>query len=743
MPVRGHAALATGALLWLLAGCAAPAPAGEADDVVESLLAEMTLEEKLGQLTQWRGQWSDTGPRVPEGGEDEIRRGEVGSFLGVFGADYTRELQRIAREESRLGVPLLFAHDVIHGFRTVFPVPLAEAASWNPEAVERSARIAAVEAAAHGLHWTFAPMVDIARDPRWGRVVEGSGEDPYLGSVMAAARVRGFQGEDLSRPDTLLATAKHFAAYGGAEGGRDYDVVDVSERTLWEVYLPPFRAAVGAGAGSVMAAFNEVAGVPMHAHRHLLTDVLRGEWGFDGVVVSDYTGVEELMAHGIAATPAEAGLQALLAGVDVDMVSRIYLGHLPAAVRAGKLAEAEVDRAVRRVLRAKLELGLFDDPYRYADPARERAVTLSPEHLEAARALARESIVLLENEGGVLPLARDLRRIAVVGALADSARATLGSWAAAGRAEDAVSVLAGIRRAVAPGTEVVYAPGAGVRDDDTGGFAAAVAAAEGSDAVVLVLGEDHDMSAEAASRASLDLPAVQLELAQRLPATGTPLVVVLMPGRPLSIPWLAENVPAILEAWYLGVQMGPAVADVLFGDHNPSGKLPVTFPRTVGQVPIYYNHKNTGRPPDPDRKYTSKYLDVHWTPLYPFGHGLSYTTFEYGEPRPSRTVIGPADTLTVEVAVTNTGGRAGAEVVQLYLRDDHASVTRPVRELRGFQKVELEPGESRTVSFRLGRDELALYDRRMERVVEPGSFTVFVGGSSAATQQARFTVEEP
>ncbi|HUF78614.1 MAG TPA: glycoside hydrolase family 3 N-terminal domain-containing protein, partial [Thermoanaerobaculia bacterium] len=701
------------------------------------------LEEKLGQLTQMRGRWGDTGPYVPEGGFDEIRRGEVGSFLGVFGAELTRELQRVAVEESRLGIPLLFAHDVIHGFRTVFPVPLAEAASWNPRAVERAARIAAVEAAAHGLHWTYAPMVDVARDPRWGRVVEGAGEDPFLGSVMAAARVRGFQGEDLARPDTLLATPKHFAAYGAAEGGRDYDVAEVSERTLREVYLPPFRAAVEAGAGSLMAAFNEVAGVPMHAHRRLLTDVLRGEWGFDGVVVSDFTGVQELMAHGIAATPAEAGVLALRAGVDVDMVSRIYLERLPAAVRAGELAEAVVDQAVRRVLRAKAALGLFEEPYRYADLARERAAALAPEHLEAARALARESIVLLRNQGGVLPLAKDLPRIAVVGALADSARAALGSWAGAGREEDAVPVLEGIRRAVSPGTEVVYAPGAGPRGDDTGAFAAAVAAAERSDAVVLVLGEDYDMSAEAASRASLDLPGVQLELAKRLHATGRPLVVVLMNGRPLAIPWLAEHAPAILEAWYLGVQMGPAVADVLFGDHNPSGKLPVTFPRTVGQVPIYYNHKSTGRPPHPDQKYTSKYLDVHWTPLYPFGHGLSYTTFAYGEPRLSRAAMGPADTLTVSVAVTNTGGRAGAEVVQLYLRDDHASVTRPVMELRGFEKVELAPGESRTVSFRLGPEELSFYDQRMQRVVEPGSFTVLLGGSSAATREARFTVEVP
>jgi beta-glucosidase len=735
---------------------AQPAPSADTGAFVDDLLARMTLEEKLGQLTQWRGESSDTGPRAPAGSEDEVRRGAIGSFLGVYGAESTRALQRVAVEESRLGVPLLFAHDVIHGFRTIFPVPLAEASSWNVEAVERAARIAAVEATAHGLHWTYAPMVDIARDPRWGRVVEGSGEDPHLGSVMAAARVRGFQRRefqgrggsqrsDLALPTTMIATAKHFVAYGAAEGGRDYDVADVSERTLWEVYMPPFEAAVRAGAGSVMAAFNEIAGVPMHAHRRLLTDVLRGQWGFDGILVSDYTGVMELMPHGVAATPRDAGVLALRAGVDVDMVSNIYLEHLPDAVRAGELAEAQVDEAVRRVLRAKVGLGLFEDPYRYCDAARELAVTLAPEHVEAARELARESIVLLKNDRGVLPLSKDLGRLAVIGALADSARDPLGSWAAAGRPEDAVTVLEGIRRAVAPGAEVVYARGAPVRENDTSGFDEAVAAARTADAVVLVVGEDQEMSAEANNRTSLGLPGAQLELAQRVltAAEGKPLVVVLMNGRPLAIPWLAEHAPAIVEAWYLGVQMGPALADVLFGDANPSGKLPVTFPRTVGQVPVYYSHKNTGRPPDPDNKYTSKYLDVEWTPLYPFGHGLSYTTFEYGAPRLSKNAIGPGEELEVAVTVTNTGERAGAEVVQVYLRDDVASVTRPVMELRGFEKALLAPGEARTVSFRLQPDDLAFYDLGMRRVVEPGTFTVFVGGSSAATREALFRVEEP
>lgn len=754
-PVAGFATITA---VWFIAACGtAPAPAAPpssppaprapaagatADPFVDSILGLMTLEEKVGQLTQWRGRWSETGPIVQEGGEAEIRAGEVGSFLGVYGAEYTRELQRIAVEESRLGIPLMFAHDVIHGFRTIFPVPLAEASSWNPELVERASRIAAVEATAHGLHWTFAPMVDIARDPRWGRIVEGAGEDPHLGSVMAVAKVRGFQGEDLTRPETMLATAKHFVAYGGAEGGRDYNTVDVSERTLREIYLPPFRAAVEAGVGSIMGAFNEVAGIPMHAHRRLNQDVLRDEWGFDGVYVSDYTGVMELQPHGIAGTPAEAGVAALRAGVDIDMVSGIYLNDVPREVREGRLDEAVVDTAVKRVLRAKRTLGLFDDPYRYSDPERERALTLTTEHLEVARQLARESMVLLKNEGGALPLRKDLGTIAVIGMLADSARVAIGSWAAAGRAEDAITLLDGIRDAVSPGTTVLYARGADVMSDDTSHFADAVAAAERADAVVLVLGEDHDMSAEALNRTSLDLPGVQPELARRIHATGKPIVAVLMNGRPLSVGWLDEHVPAILEAWYLGVQMGPAVADVLFGDYNPGGKLPATFPRTVGQVPLYYNHKKTGRPPDEENRYTSKYIDVHWTPLYPFGHGLSYTTFEYGEPRLGAATIGPDGSMDVEVTVTNTGDRAGDEVVQLYIRDDVASVTRPVMELKGFQKVRLAPGESEVVRFRLEPDDLAFHDVEMRRAVEPGTFTVLVGGSSAETREAQFTVEE-
>jgi beta-glucosidase len=717
-------------------------PTATIDARINDLLPRLTLEEKCGQLAQFSGVWRNNGPRVAEGGEQDIRDGRAGSFLNVFGADITRDMQRIAVEESRLGIPLLFAHDVIHGFRTIFPVPLAEAASWDLAAVENAARVAAIEATAHGLHWTFAPMVDIARDARWGRIVEGAGEDVYLGSKMAAARVRGFQGTDLRDRDTLLACVKHFAAYGGAESGRDYNIVDVSERTLRETYLPPFKAAVDAGAATFMAAFNEVAGVPCHANAFLLRDVLRDAWHFDGLVVSDWEGIDEMQAHGVAATPADAGLLALGAGVDVDMVSGIYLRDLAAAVRAGRLSESVVDAAVRRVLHAKLKLGLLDDPYRYCDAEREKALTLTSEHRAAARAIAQKSIVLLKNASQTLPLSKQLHSLAVIGPLADDASTTLGSWSAAGQADEAVSILAGLRGAVGAQAKILHAQGAEVDSPDTTGFADAVRIAREADAVVLVLGESATMSGEARSRTSLDLPGVQNELAQavRAATAGKPLVVVLMNGRPLSVGWLDENIPAILETWFLGSEMGSAVADVLFGEVNPSGKLPVTFPRTVGQVPIYYNFKNTGRPPDAQDEHTSKYIDAPWTPLYVFGHGLSYTTFAYRDLRLGKEKFVPGEDLKVEVNVTNTGQRAGVEVVQLYLQDEVGSVTRPVRELRGFSRVELAPGESRIVTFTLTSDDLACYDLEMKWSVEPGFFRVFVGGSSAATLSAKFEV---
>jgi len=719
---------------------------------VDSVLAGLTLEEKLGQLTQNVLSAAVTGPQLPEASAADIRAGRIGSFLGTSGAEVTRNLQRVAMEQSRAKIPLLFAYDVIHGFRTIFPTPLAEAASWDPAAVERGARVAAAEGAANGLHWTFAPMVDIARDPRWGRIVEGSGEDPYLGSVMAAARVRGFQGADSTTGVahkfrdtlTLIATAKHFVAYGAAEGGRDYNVADVPPRTLREIYLPPFHAAANAGAGSVMASFNELDGVPMHANRDLIDGVLRREWGWDGILVSDYTGVMELLNHGAAADSAEAARISIDAGVDVDMVSTFFLKKLPAEVGAGRVPIAVIDSAVRRVLRAKYERGLFQDPYRYSSVARERALTLAPAFVREARDMARRSIVLLKNEGGVLPLRKNLGAIAVIGPLADDSASALGAWAGAGRPQDVVTPLAGIRQAVGAGGRVLYARGAPADTADSSGFAEAVRVAREADAVVLVIGEREDMSGEAHSRASLDLPGVQSELARAVyaaaRAAGKPMVVVLMNGRPLSVPWLADNVPAIVEAWHLGVQTGPALADVIFGDFNPGGKLPVSFPRTVGQVPTYYNHKNTGRPPVEGIRWNSKYIDVPWTPLWPFGHGLSYTTFAYGPPRISKTEIQPTDSLTVSVDVTNSGTLDGDEVVQVYVRDDAASVTRPVKMLKGFRRVTLRAGERRTLTFTLRPQDLAFYDIRMRHVVEPGTFTVWAAGSSVGGQPVRFRV---
>ncbi|MDT7855036.1 beta-glucosidase BglX [Rubrivirga sp. S365] len=730
---------------------------------VDSLLAQMTVEEKLGQLTQYTGQWAVTGPAVTQGGEEDIRAGRVGSFLNVYGAEYTRRAQTVAVEESRLGIPLIFGYDVVHGFRTIFPVPLAEAASWNLDAIEHAARVAAREAAAVGLHWTFAPMVDVARDARWGRIVEGAGEDPFLGSRVAEARVVGFQGRSLTglaADTTVVATAKHLAGYGFAEGGRDYNTADVSERTLHETILPPFRASVDAGVQTLMSAFNEIGGVPATADEDLFTDVLRDDWGFDGFVVADYTAVRELINHGIAANDAEAGVQALRAGVDMSMVDGIYVEDLPALVESGALSMDVVDEAVRRVLRVKRRAGLFEDPYRYGSEALEASVLLAPEHRAAARDLARQSIVLLKNEPGrggqtALPLQRGLGSVAVIGALAADSISALGSWAGAGRREDATPILPALRDAM-PGTDVRYAPGypAPPRDgflpivdallsDDTAGHAEAVALAGGADAVVLVLGEHRELTGEAASRASVDLPGAQLELARRVIAAAgdKPVVVVLTNGRPLALGALDAVAPTILEAWHLGTEMGPAVADVLLGDHSPGGKLPVSFPYVTGQEPLYYNRKRTGRPadvPGASEKYVSRYLDVPVEPLYPFGHGLSYTTFETTPPVLSADRLAMGGAVDVTVEVTNTGDRAGAEVVQLYVRDEVASVTRPLRELKGFERVELAPGQTQRVAFTLTPDDLQFWGEGGAWTVEPGWFTVYVGGSSAATESARF-----
>ncbi len=688
---------------------------------LDSLLARMTLEEKLGQLNLL-----SAGGRASPAQMQLAREGKLGGLFNVIGAENTTPVQRIAVTESRLKIPLLFGLDVIHGYRTIFPIPLAEAGSFDPDAAQATARAAGLEAAAAGISWTYAPMVDIARDPRWGRIAEGSGEDPYLGSLMAAARVKGFQ-------ETIFATAKHFGGYGAAEAGREYNTTEITERTMREIYLPPFKAAVDAGVASLMSAFNDIAGVPSSGNAWLTDTVLRREWGFNGFVVSDWTSVAELINHGVAAGPSEAGRRALTSGVDMDMQSSIYVDSLPALVRANRIPMAVVDSAVMRVLRAKVRLGLFRDPY--------RARTTPPvaETRALARRVARESIVLLKNEKGLLPLNRNTPSIAVIGPLADSKLDALGPWHTLGQPEDVVTVLQGIR-SHASAAQVLYARGAGIEDTSTAGFAEAVAAAKRASVAVLVLGEREDMSGEAASRSMLGLPGVQEQLLEAVAATGTPIVLVLMNGHPLILEWAADHVPAIVETWFLGVEAGNAIADVLFGDANPSGKLPVTIPHSLGQIPLYYNHRNTGRPYEANNKYTSKYLDVPVTPRYPFGFGLSYTTFAFSNLKLSTARARASDTVTATVTVANTGSREGTEVVQLYVRDDVASVGRPVRELKGFQRVTLKPAESRAVDIRVAVRDLAFYGLDMKRVVEPGTFRVYVGPSSAEGQEARFEV---
>jgi beta-glucosidase len=703
---------------------------------IEALLGRMTLEEKFGQLQQLDG--PGEGTFRPEH-VDLARRGLLGSTINVRGTRYVNELQRAAVEGSRLKIPILFAFDVIHGYRTVFPIPLGEAASWDPEAARASAAIAAAEARASGVHWTFAPMVDIARDGRWGRIAEGAGEDPFLGAAMARARVGGFQGTDYSQSDKVVACAKHWVAYGAAEGGRDYNTVDVSERTLRTVYFPPFKAALDAGVGTFMSAFDALNGVPTSANRFTLTDVLRGEWRFDGIVVSDYTSVQELIKHGVAADDAEAARLALSSGVDMEMVSRSYTTHGAELVRSGRLPEAVVDEAVRRVLRVKIRAGLFEQPY--ADEARERGALLSPANRAAARRIAARSMVLLKNDPVVLPLSPGLKRIALIGPLADAPAEMMGSWTGDGRREDVVSLLAGVKAAVSADTTVTLVKGTEIADDPREpDFSEAVQAAREADAIVLAIGEGADMSGEAASRSMLGLPGRQQALADAVLAAGKPVVVVLFNGRPLAIPELAQSRAAILEAWFPGTEAGHAIADVLFGKVNPGGKLPVTFPRATGQEPLYYNHLPTGRPPDPKNKFTSKYLDVAWTPLYPFGHGLSYTTFVLRDMRLSAESIPASGSIRASVEVENTGQREGDEVVQLYVRDPVASVSRPVQELKGFQRVTLKPGERRRVEFTLGSGELGFYGVDMKWTVEPGEFQVRISNSSDGGLEGTFRV---
>lgn len=720
-------------------GAAFGAPLDEAavQAKVAALLAQMTQEEKIGQLTQFSEIGAETGPAVRSNFEGEVAAGHVGSMLNVTGAARTRHWQEIAVKGSRLHIPLLFGYDVIHGYRTIFPINLGQAASWDLAAIERSERIAATEAAAAGVHWTFAPMVDIARDPRWGRISEGSGEDPYLGSAIGRARVHGFQGDDLARTDTILACAKHFAGYGAAQGGRDYNTTEIPEIVLREVYLRPFRAVVDAGVATFMAAFNDLNGVPASGNKFLLTDVLRGEWGFRGFVVSDWQSVKELIPHGFAADGAEATRRGFNAGVDMDMEGRLYGAHLADEIKAGRVTPQRLDEAAGAILAAKVRLGLFDDPYRYSDEAREQAAMLRPEHLAAARELAQESCVLLKNEAATLPLKAGTR-IALIGQLGDVQRDMIGSWSGRGEEKEAVSLRAALEQAF-PG-RVTYALGAKSAGTDKSGFAAAVAAAQDADVIVAALGEGWYMSGEASSRSELGLPGVQAELLAALRQTGKPVVLVLFAGRPLVLAPVLDLVDAVLLAWFPGTMGGAAITDLLTGDVAPSGKLPVTFPRNVGQIPLYYAAKNTGRPHEaaPADRFRSQYLDVPNTPQFPFGFGLSYTKFVYTRPQLAGATLTAGGTLRVSVTLTNAGARDGAEVAQLYVRDVVGSVTRPLRELKGFQRVALKAGESRELEFVLTPDDLAFVHADLSFAPEAGKFEVFLGGDATAPKIGEF-----
>lgn len=748
-------------LLVFLVGSSAGGPLIDpaVEQKIDELLGRMTLEEKIGQMNQYSSAFDVTGP-PPQGGRaadiyQQIQKGMVGSMLNVTGAEATRRMQQLAVENSRLGIPMIFGFDVIHGFRTMFPIPLAEAASWDLEAIEKSARVAAVEASAVGLHWTFAPMVDISRDARWGRIMEGAGEDPYLGALVAAARVRGFQGTDLSAIDTLAACAKHYAAYGFAEAGRDYNTVDISEQTLRNVALPPFKAAAEAGVATFMNAFNEIGGIPATASVHLVREILKEEWNFEGFMVSDWGSIGELVPHGFATDLAEAARLSAIAGSDMDMESSAYIQHLGDLVRSGQVQETLVDDAVRRILRVKFQLGLFDDPYRYSDPEREARLLLHADHLAAARDIARKSIVLLKNDGDLLPLPAQGKKLAVIGWLAAQKDTPLGSWRGQAVPDSAVSLLEGIQAAVGSETEVVYAEGpplvTGTRSffqnltfntEDRSGIPEAVEAARSADVVIVAVGEDAFQSGEGRSQVDIGLKGLQDELLRELRAVNSQMVVVLMNGRPLALNWIAENVPAVVEAWHLGSEAGHAIADVLFGNYNPSGKLPVSFPHSVGQEPLYYNHKTTGRPAGAQGMvFWSHYNDAPNTALFPFGYGLSYTRFEYSDIRLSSPTLSAGGSIRVSVTLTNAGDRDGAEVVQLYVRDLVGSATRPVRELKGFRKVELKAGATREVTFEVSADDLAFYTASGRWEAEPGEFHVFVGGNSRDTAQAEFRLE--
>lgn len=698
------------------------------DAKVAALLRKMTLEEKIGQMLQY-SPWKSTEDKI----KAETAKGEVGSLLNVFGAANANAYQKIAVEQSRLHIPLLFGLDVIHGYKTIFPIPLAEDCAWNPDLLAQCAGVAAQEASAAGVRWTFAPMVDVSREPRWGRISEGSGEDPTLGSALAAARVRGFQGEHLNDPYSIAACAKHFVGYGAPIAGREYNTTDMSEVTLREIHLPPFKAAVDAGVETLMSAFNDLNGVPASGNPHTLRQILKDEWGFKGFVVSDWASIQQLVSHGYAADDKDAALKGVLAGVDMDMQSHVYGDHIAELVKKKKLPLRLIDDAVRRILRVKYDLGLFDNPY--ADEAKEEGATLTPASLDLARKEADQSIVLLKNDSNLLPLSKDLKTIAVIGELAASKLDPLGSWHC--RGEDALdkvtTLLDAVKARVSPSTKVLYSAGVAPEADNAPQSLIddAVKTAKQAQVAVVVVGERQAMSGEAASRTSLSLPGRQEEMVKALQGAKVPVVLVLMNGRPLALPWEAENVPAIVESWFLGTRHGEAVADVLFGDFNPSGKLVVTFPRNVGQVPIYYSQMNTGRPDLGKEKWESKYIDCPNTPQFPFGFGLSYTHYDYANLSLSSPTVAPKGKIRVRADIQNSGKTAGTEIVQLYIHDRVASVTQPVKKLAGFQRVDLAPGETKTVEFTLPASKLGFYNEQGKYVVEPGKFDVWVARDSS------------
>lgn len=749
-------------LVIVAAGVQAQKAPRDMDRFIDQLMKKMTLEEKIGQLNLPVTGEITTGQAKSSDVAKRIRNGEVGGLFNLKGVERIREVQRQAVEESRLGIPLLFGMDVIHGYETIFPIPLGLSCTWDMKAIEESARIAAIEASADGISWTFSPMVDVSRDPRWGRVSEGNGEDPFLGAAIARAMIRGYQGKDMNRNDEIMACVKHFALYGASEAGRDYNTVDMSRQRMFNEYMLPYQAAVEAGVGSVMASFNEVDGVPATGSKWLMTDVLRKQWGFGGFVVTDYTGINEMIDHGMGDQQTVAAL-ALNAGVDMDMVSDAFSGTLKKSVEEGKVSAAAIDAACRRILEAKYKLGLFDDPYKYCDVSRPKKQIFTKEHRAVARKTASESFVLLKNEG-VLPLSKK-GTIAVVGPLADTRSNMPGTWSVAAVLDNAPSLVEGLKEVVGNRAEVVTAKGSNLigdaeyekratmfgrelhRDNRTDRelLDEALKVAAKADVIVAALGESSEMSGESSSRTNLEMPDVQRTLLQELLKTGKPVVLVLFTGRPLVLTWEEEHVPAILNVWFGGSEAAYAIGDVLFGDVNPSGKLTATFPQNVGQIPLFYNHKNTGRPLQEGRwfeKFRSNYLDVSNEPLYPFGYGLSYTTFAYSDIHLSSTEMSVDGELTATVTVTNTGSRDGAEVVQLYIRDLVGSVTRPVKELKGFEKIFLKAGESRKVSFSITPELLKFYNYDLQFVCEPGDFDVMIGGNSRDVKKARFLLRK-